>query len=77
MQLLGNVIDELVPESPKGPVQIRTERVEVDLPLEVRVARDDDGALTVSATAPTQTFRTSVLPVFHRVRVTIEAEDAE
>jgi hypothetical protein len=57
-------------------VRIRTERVEVDLPLEVRVGRDASGALTVSATAPTQKFRTSVLPVFHRVRVSIEAEDA-
>jgi hypothetical protein len=77
MQKLGDVIDELVPESPEGPVRIRTERVEVDLPLEVRVERDAEGALTISATAPTQTFRTSVLPVFHRVRVSIEPEDAE
>ena len=77
MQLLGDVIDELVPESPEGPMRIRTERVEVDLPLEVRVGRDAAGALTVSATAPTQTFRTSVLPVFHRVRVSIEEANAE
>lgn len=76
MQRLGDVIDELVPLSPEGPVRIRTERVEVDLPLEVRVGRDESGALTVSATAPTQKFRTSVLPVFHRVRVSIEAENA-
>ena len=76
MQRLGDVIDELVPLSPEGPVRIRTERVEVDLPLEVRVGRDESGALTVRATAPTQKFRTSVLPVFHRVRVSIEAENA-
>jgi hypothetical protein len=45
----------------------------VDLPLEVAVVTGDDG-LTVHASAPTQTFRTGVMPVFHRSHIVIELD---
>ena len=77
MEPLAEMLDELVPVPPEGPVPIRTDEVYLDLPLEFRVARVGVLGLAVAASAPTQTFRTSVMPVFHRLRAVIVAEDED
>lgn len=47
----------------------------LDLPIELSVERDAAGRLAVLASPPTQRVATSVLPVFHRMRLRIEREE--
>jgi len=47
----------------------------LDLPVELSVRPGTDGRLTVLASPPTQRIATTVLPVFHRMRLRIEREE--
>jgi hypothetical protein len=47
----------------------------LDLPIELSVERDGDGALVVLGSPPSQRVATSFLPVFHRMSVRIEREE--
>ena len=53
--------------------------IELDLPLELDVESDDAAGLVhaVRASPPTQHVRTTVMPVFHRLRVRVVAEGEE
>jgi hypothetical protein len=51
------------------------ETLDVDLPFELELV-DDGAGLTLGAAPPTQRTETTVLPVWHRLRVTIVACDA-
>ena len=45
---------------------------EIESPVELDVARDEDGALHVGSTPPLYDVRTSFLPSFHRLRFKAE-----
>ncbi|MEU6765552.1 hypothetical protein ABZ916_23895 [Streptomyces sp. NPDC046853] len=47
----------------------------LDLPVELDVGTDADGALRVRACPPTQRVATTFLPVFHRMTVRITGEE--
>lgn len=51
------------------------ERVEIEMPLEMIVRTGDEGIEGIETSAPTQTFSTSLLPTFHRMRVVLVAEE--
>lgn len=42
---------------------------EIEMPVELWVGRDDEGALAIGSTPPLYRVATSFLPSFHRVRV--------
>jgi hypothetical protein len=48
----------------------------LELPIELQLGRTGEG-LDLGASPPTQRIETTVLPVFHRLRVTFAAEHAE
>jgi|GEM_PF-4197062 hypothetical protein len=75
MDRLSDMLTDLVPESPDRGTLVWAECVSVDMPCEVYVRRTASGAITVEATAPSQSFRTSILPVFHHLKVTITASE--
>ena len=50
---------------------MHVERLELELPCELQVLQAPDGALTIGGSAPTQRVETTVMPVFHRVAVTV------
>ena len=50
------------------------ERMVVELPVELQVLRDGAG-LALTASPPTQQIETSVMPVWHRVTLTVEIEE--
>jgi hypothetical protein len=54
-------------------LRMLVQRVEIDTPLELDVAVGDDDAVELVGGPPTQTIETTWMPVFHQVRVTIEA----
>ena len=56
-----------------GQTSVRA--LQLDLPVELEVAHDADGRLTVLASPPAQRVATTFLPVFHRMAVRIEREE--
>ncbi len=43
----------------------------LDLPIELAVRIDDDGTVRVEASPPLQQIETTVLPVFHRMKLRV------
>jgi hypothetical protein len=74
MRSLADLVLDLVPQRtrPDDPVAAA---LAVDMPVELSLGRDGTGRLTVCASAPTQTFETTLLPVFHRVELHMELEE--
>lgn len=56
-------------------VEMRMERAELDLPIELDVRADDRGVVTIASAPPTQQVETSYMPVFHRIRMTVTADE--
>jgi len=55
--------------------QLTVSRLSVDLPFELDLVTQADNSVTLNAAPPTQRTETSVMPVFHQVRVTISCDD--
>ena len=53
------------------------ERLTLDLPIEVQTLRDADNHWTLGTSTPTQWIETSVQPVWHRLRLTLELDHDE
>jgi hypothetical protein len=56
-----------------GMVQI-VEQVEVDMPVEIRVEVDEQGQVRLMGSPPTQRTETTILPVFHQMKLRISQE---
>lgn len=52
-------------------------RLRLSLPCELGFAEGPDGRLALGGAPPTQYTETSVMPVFHRIEVTVTRVDAE
>jgi hypothetical protein len=68
---LSEMIDNLIPEAPLNGQQLWVDGMVIDLPFELHVRQNKTGELAIEATAPTQTYETTIMPVFHRVKVHI------
>lgn len=53
------------------------EEMKLDLPIELKVAVAGDRVTHVKASPPTQLFETTVMPVFHRLRLRVVREYGE
>ncbi len=62
-------------EDPLSERTMAIERVKVDLPVEINVLVDDDGQASLKSNAPTQNTETTIMPVFHRLKLTVELDD--
>lgn len=51
---------------------MEVERLEVDLPMEVDVTALGDKVARIGIGPPTQWVETTVMPVFHRIRLVVE-----
>ncbi len=47
----------------------------LDLPIEIQTLRDEEKQMQLGVSPPTQWLETSVMPVWHRVRVTLECDE--
>ncbi len=72
---LSDLTDRL--EDPESDYALEIERVNVELPLELNIAVDDEGTITFHGSAPTQTTETTILPVFHRLSLQIVPDDGQ
>ena len=55
--------------------QLTVASLSVDLPFELDMVTQADNRVVLNAAPPTQRTQTSVMPVFHQVRVTICCDD--
>lgn len=72
----GEMIEGFIPDEPLGVDRrsghsLHVDRVRVDLPVEIDVHVDDDGRVRIRSSPPSQHVKTSVMPVFHQMRLTI------
>lgn len=67
-------VDPLAPDQQYG---LFVERLSLELPLEMQTLRDAGNRLTLGTSPPTQWIETSVQPVLHRLRLTLELDDDE
>ena len=62
-------------EDPLSNQAMMIEKVKVEMPVEFKVLVDDDGKATLKTNAPTQSTETTIMPVFHRMKLTVELDD--
>ena len=55
-------------------VAMEMERADVSTPIELDVAVEDDGRVTLITAPPTQHVETTYMPVLHRVRMVVTAD---
>lgn len=53
------------------------EQLTVDMPIELKVTVNPDGTIQVKGSPPTQLVNTTVMPVWHQMRLRIVREDDE
>jgi hypothetical protein len=69
LDIPGQIVD------PTGSVRSHITQVDIEMPIELDVTRDDDGALVLGSVPPLYAVSTSFLPSFHRLRVTAVVSD--
>ena len=72
IQKLVNYGDPL--EDPFFDRIMMIEKVKVEMPVEIKVSVEDDGTTTLKSNAPTQSTETTIMPVFHRMKLTVELD---
>ena len=62
-------------EDPLSERTMMIEQVKVEMPVEIKVSVDDDGQASLKSNAPTQSTETTIMPVFHRLKLTVELDN--
>lgn len=53
------------------------EQVTVDMPIELKINVNQDGTVNLKASPPTQLVKTTVMPVFHQMKLRAIRDDGE
>jgi hypothetical protein len=74
-QLIWELVDTemAIADPTSGMVQI-VEQVEIDMPVEIRVEVNEQGQVRLTGSPPTQRTETTILPVFHQMKLRISQE---
>ena len=73
---LGNFLANLLALEPEDG-NIRMTAITVSMPVEFDILAGGGQVLALGASPPTQAIETSVLPVFHQLRVTLVADGSD
>lgn len=75
---VSELIDAFLPDAGSAADEaVLVEAMSFDLPVELEAMLDDAGTMTdVRLSPPTQMIATTVMPVFHRLRLTMARSDA-
>jgi hypothetical protein len=63
-----------------GPISgyaMTIEQVTVDMPVELKINVNKDGTVNLNASPPTQLVKTTVMPVFHQLKLRVVKDDGE
>ncbi len=63
--------------TPEQGCVMAIEQLTVDMPIELKVTVNPDGTCTVKGSPPTQGVQTTVMPVWHQMRLRVVREDGE
>ena len=77
METFARLVGGLAPEPSDVGATVWTESLTVEMPMELYARRDAAGRLQLETTPPTQIFETTMMPVFHGLRLRIAADDLE
>ncbi len=58
-------------------LSMSVEQVKLDLPIELEIVTNEDGPVIIGGAPPTQHIETSILPVFHRIKLTMVKKSGE
>jgi hypothetical protein len=62
---------------PKTGYALILEQITVDTAIELKVIVNSDGTVELKSAPPTQLFQTTIMPVFHHMRLRVVREDGE
>lgn len=62
---------------PETGFAITLEQITVDMPIELKVTVNADGTVQLTGSPPTQLVSTTIMPVFHHMRLRVVREDGE
>ncbi|NEQ70044.1 MAG: hypothetical protein F6K21_33430 [Symploca sp. SIO2D2] len=68
--------DEILAEPQTGST-MHVEAVKLEMPLELLIQADETGKLSLNGSAPTQTTETTIMPVFHRLKLRLEVDHGD
>lgn len=68
------MLQHLVPEPESSLEPVHLERLSISLPIELYVRNHGTLPESLDASAPSQSFATTVMPVFHRLDLRIVAD---
>jgi hypothetical protein len=77
-QLVGKLTDypKFIAD-PQTGLAMTIEQLTVDMPIELKVIVNPDGTVNVKGSPPTQLVQTTVMPVFHHMRLKVVRKDDE
>jgi hypothetical protein len=75
--LTPQLATDVDPLQPDQLLAMYVERLTLDVPIEVQTLRDADNRWMLGTSTPTQWIETSVQPVWHRLRLTLELDHDE
>lgn len=55
---------------------IYIEQMSIELPIEIEIAVEDTGSVRLAGSPPTQYTETSIMPIFHQLKLYIVAQKA-
>ncbi len=75
-QLIHDLVDynKHLEEPILGQV-MTVEQVKLDMPVEINIAVDDQGKVTLNGSPPTQRTETTILPVFHQLKLRVVRDE--
>lgn len=72
--LLGIMVTEGQVEDPMGTMSLKIESVTLDMPVQFDVIDSEGTVMQLGSAPPLYYIHTSIMPVFHQVRITLEPE---
>jgi hypothetical protein len=70
-ELIHDLANYEQPFDPKTGQAMTIEQIRLDMPIELRVGVDNDGTVHLKGAPPTQRTETTIMPVFHRMKLRI------
>lgn len=71
-EMIGNMTQFIGQSGDPEIGQVYTvEQLNFDLPIELQIEIDEEGRLTLKAAPPTQKIETTVMPVFHQIKLSV------
>lgn len=75
--LTPQLAQQVDPTDPDQHMAMFIEQLKLNLPIELQPQRDEGNRFTVGTSPPTQWIETSVQPVLHQLRITLELDNDE